>query len=143
MPTMDGPQARARFAACRIARLATADADGRPHLVPVVFALDGDTVLTAVDHKPKRSTRLRRLSDIAANPAVCLLADGGYEDDWDRLWWARAEGLARVVPEHGDPVQRARAVELLTARYPQYRGRPPDGAVIVIDVSRWHGWRAT
>jgi PPOX class probable F420-dependent enzyme len=139
---MTAPEARTRFAACRLARLATADAGGRPHLVPVVFALDGDTVLTAVDHKPKRSGRLRRLADIAANPAVCLLADGGYEEDWGRLWWAQARGRARVAPEGGDPVLRARAAALLAARYPQYRERPPRGAVIAVSVDRWLGWRA-
>ncbi|MFJ6215425.1 TIGR03668 family PPOX class F420-dependent oxidoreductase [Streptomyces sp. NPDC092296] len=143
MPTIDGSDARARFAACRIARLATADAEGHPHLVPVVFAVDGDTVLTAVDHKPKRTTHLRRLADIAVNPAVCLLADGGYEDDWARLWWARADGRALVVPADGDPQLRGRATALLTARYPQYRDRPPQGAVIAVTVTRWHGWRAS
>ncbi|AXI80797.1 TIGR03668 family PPOX class F420-dependent oxidoreductase [Peterkaempfera bronchialis] len=143
MPSLEPPRARVCFAACRIARLATADAEGRPHLVPVVFAVDGDTVVTAVDHKPKRSTRLRRLADIAANPAVCLLADGGYQEDWALLWWAQARGRARVVPADGDPVLRARAVALLCAKYPQYRERPPAGAVIAVEVTRWLGWRAS
>ncbi|WP_107101368.1 TIGR03668 family PPOX class F420-dependent oxidoreductase [Peterkaempfera griseoplana] len=140
---MAAAQARVRFGGCRIARLATADAQGRPHLVPVLFALDGDTVLTAVDHKPKRSPRLRRLADIAANPTVCLLADSGYRDDWDLLWWVQARGRARVVPPDGDPVLRTRAAALLAARYPQYRERPPAGAVITVPVDRWLGWRST
>lgn len=140
---MDPALARVRFGACRMARLATADAAGTPHLVPVVFALDGDTLFTAVDHKPKRSLRLRRLADIEANPAVCLLADGGYREEWDLLWWVQARGRARIVPEDGDPVLRARTLALLGARYAQYRDRPPSGAVITVAVERWLGWQAT
>ncbi|RCV50470.1 TIGR03668 family PPOX class F420-dependent oxidoreductase, partial [Marinitenerispora sediminis] len=106
-------QARARFAAERVARLATADAAGRPHLVPVVFATgadgDGDTVVIAVDRKPKRTRELKRLANIAENPRVCLLADA-YDDDWDRLWWCRADGEAEVV--RSGP-RRAAALRLL------------------------------
>jgi PPOX class probable F420-dependent enzyme len=137
---MDPSEARARFTSARVARLATAGADGRPHLVPVVFALDGDTLYTAVDDvKPKATTRLRRLANIAANPAVALLADH-YEDDWTALWWVRADGTARLLdPEHSAAAQ-ARA--LLAERYAQYRDAPPPGVVIAIDVARWSGWAA-
>src|SRR4051795_978279 len=94
---MEATEARTRFAAAHVARLATAGTDGRPHLVPVVFALDGDTLYTAVDDvKPKATTRLRRLANIAANPAVALLADH-YEDDWSALWWVRADGTGRLL----------------------------------------------
>ncbi|MBY8883419.1 TIGR03668 family PPOX class F420-dependent oxidoreductase [Streptomyces sp. PTM05] len=140
MATMTAEGARERFAAARVARLATADADGRPHVVPVVFAVDGDAVLMAVDHKPKRSRALKRLADIAANPAVCLLADG-YQEDWDALWWARADGTARVRPadERGDDP----AIAALVAKYPaQYGDRPPPGPVIEVTVTRWSGWTA-
>src|SRR5260221_14749245 len=84
-----------RFAGSRSARLATVSADGRPHVVPIVFALDGDTLYFAVDSKPKRTTHLQRLKNIAANPAVSVLADH-YDDDWTRLWGVRADGTAPV-----------------------------------------------
>jgi PPOX class probable F420-dependent enzyme len=130
-------QARERFAAARVARLATADAGGRPHLVPVVFAVDGDCVYSVVDAKPKRTTALRRLANVAENPRVALLVDH-YEEDWDALWWVRAEGVARVLdPEVNG--EAARAVELLSARYPQQRSV---GAVLAVDVERWSGWSA-
>jgi PPOX class probable F420-dependent enzyme len=133
--------ARARFAASRVARLATVAADGRPHLVPVVFAVEGDTVYSAVDDvKPKATPRLRRVANIAANPAIALLADH-YADDWAALWWVRADGTARVI-EPGEP-EAARARDLLAARYEQYRDAPPPGPVIAVDVARWSGWAAS
>jgi PPOX class probable F420-dependent enzyme len=127
-------KARERFGAARVARLATADAGGRPHLVPVVFALEGDRVYTVVDAKPKRTTALRRLRNVAENPWVALLADH-YEEDWAALWWVRAEGRGRVV--EADAPEARRAVELLRARYPQQRAV---GAVLAVDVERWSGW---
>ncbi|BBA97091.1 hypothetical protein RVR_2670 [Actinacidiphila reveromycinica] len=143
MPALGAAEARARFAASPIARLATADAAGRPHLVPVVFVVDGDLVATAVDHKPKRSPRLRRLADIRANPAVSLLVDR-YDDDWDRLWWARADGRARVLPPAADSPEAARWTALLVAKYPRhYAGRPPVGEVVEARITAWTGWHAT
>jgi PPOX class probable F420-dependent enzyme len=136
---MDAGEARTLFASARVARLATADAEGHPHLVAITFAIDGDEIVTAVDHKPKRTTRLRRLDNIEANPRVSVLADH-YADDWSRLWWARADGTARVVGP-GEP-EHERAVAELAARYPQYEERRPTAGVIVISVSRWSGWRA-
>jgi PPOX class probable F420-dependent enzyme len=137
---VDPSEARTQFAAVRVARLATAGADRRPHLVPVVFAVFGDTVYTAVDDvKPKATTRLRRLRNIAENSAVALLADH-YEDDWSALWWVRADGTARLLEPSDDEAGRARA--LLAERYPQYRESPPPGVVIGVDVSRWSGWAA-
>ncbi|MFJ2028870.1 TIGR03668 family PPOX class F420-dependent oxidoreductase [Streptosporangium sp. NPDC087985] len=133
---MDELQARARFQAARVARLATADARCTPHLVPVTFDVDGDTVAFAVDHKPKRTTDLRRLRNIAANDRVCLLADH-YDDDWSRLWWVRADGRARIAEEGA---ARERAVARLTERYPQYRDHPPQGPVVLIEVESWTGW---
>lgn len=127
-------QARERFAAARVARLATVDPTGHPHLVPIVFALDGDTVYSAVDAKPKRTTELRRLANVRANPFVCLLADH-YSEDWSTLWWARADGTGRVVEP--DTAEGRRAIALLAERYPQQRAV---GAVLAIDVARWSGW---
>ncbi|MFF2426530.1 TIGR03668 family PPOX class F420-dependent oxidoreductase [Streptomyces mirabilis] len=141
MPDMDEKEARRRFVAARVARLATVDAEGRPHLVPLVFAARGGEIVTAVDHKPKRSPRLRRLRNIAAHPAVCLLVDA-YDEDWERLWWVRADGDARVLPP-GTQVEYTAAIDLLREKYAQYRQRPPDGPVIAVTVRRWHGWRAT
>ena len=137
---MDAAAARSRFAAARVARLATTGADRRPHLVPVVFALAGETLYTAVDDvKPKATQRLRRLRNIAENPAVALLADH-YDDDWSALWWVRADGTARVAKPEDPEAGRARA--LLGERYPQYRAAPPPGPVIVVVVERWTGWAA-
>ncbi len=133
---MTAAEARDRFAAARVARLATADAAGRPHLVPVVFALSGKTIYSAVDAKPKRTTALRRLANVRENAAVALLADH-YEEDWEALWWVRAEGAGRVL-DRADPEAR-RAVELLRERYPQQRA---DGEVLAVDVERWRGWSA-
>jgi PPOX class probable F420-dependent enzyme len=129
-------EARHRFATARVARLATTGPAGRPHLVPITFALDGDRIYTAVDAKPKTTTNLRRLRNIGADPRVAVLADH-YSDDWDALWWARADGLASIL---GEPDRRARPLELLAARYPQYQMSAPAGPVIVIAVERWTGW---
>ena len=135
---LDPGPARARFAAARVARLATAGPDGAPHLVPIVFALSGDTLYSAVDGKPKRSLALRRLANVAANPRVTVLVDH-YDDDWTALWWVRADGTARVL----EPAEAAVALELLTARYRQYVTSPPPGPVLAIDVLRWSGWAAS
>ena len=78
-------------------------------MVPIVFAVEGDTIYNAVDHKPKRSTQLRRLANIAENPAVSVLVDY-YDDDWDELWWVRADGVAsRPSRRVADPVNPARS----------------------------------
>ena len=79
---MMAEESRRRFASARLAHLATADAGGQPHLVPIVFAIDGDVIYSAVDHKPKRTTALRRLANIAENPAVALLVDYYDDADW-------------------------------------------------------------
>ncbi|KWW97439.1 F420-dependent protein [Carbonactinospora thermoautotrophica] len=128
-------ECRARFAAARVAHLATAGADGAPRLVPVTFALVGEVIATAVDAKPKRTRQLRRLRDIAENPRVAVLADH-YEEDWTRLWWVRADGEASV--RHGE--ERGPYLAALVAKYPQYRQVSPDGPVILIRVDRWTGW---
>ena len=132
-------EARRRFELSRAARLATVSADGQPHLVPVTFALDRDMIYTAIDAKPKFTRQLRRLSNIRANPRVCLLADH-YADDWSALWWARADGTAAIL---SDPAEMAAPARLLAGRYPQYAAAPPDGPVIAILVSRWTGWAAS
>ncbi|GHI02576.1 F420-dependent protein [Streptomyces cellostaticus] len=149
MPELAEAEARRRFTAARVARLATVGPKGRPHQVPVVFAAHtaagADRLVTAVDHKPKTTTRLKRLGNIAAHPPVCLLADA-YDENWDHLWWVRADGEARILwPDAADPAVRQAyesAVGLLRAKYPQYRDRPPAGPVITVTVRRWTGWEA-
>ena len=134
-PRLD--DAPARFGAARVARLATTDSEASPHLVPVVFALVGETVWTAVDAKPKTTTALRRLDNVRAHPAVSLLVDH-YADDWATLWWVRADGVATVLD-----VDEGRAgLDALTAKYPQYQENPPPGPVLRVDVTRWVSWSA-
>ena len=119
-----------------VARLATVSEGGKPHIVPMVFALDGEIVYFAVDAKPKKSTNLKRLRNIAAHPAVSVLADH-YEDDWNKLWWVRVDGTARVVT---DGQEARRAIDLLAVRYAQYRATRPDGPVVAIHIDRITGW---
>ena len=129
-------ESRAAFAEARVARLATADAGGAPHLVPITFAVEGDRILFAVDAKPKSSARLRRLRNIAENPQVSLLVDE-YDEDWEQLWWVRADGRARILPGEDQDGPR----HLLRARYSQYADVALDGPVVEIAVHRWSGWR--
>ena len=125
-----------RLNAARVARLATTDPDGRPHLVPIVFALEGDTLYSAVDHKPKRSSKLRRIENARARPDVTVLVDH-YEENWDGLWWIRLRGRARVLD---DGEEHDHALALLQEKYPQYRVEPPDGAVLAVDVTEVREW---
>jgi PPOX class probable F420-dependent enzyme len=141
MTTLGRSAARAMFVAARVARLATVDAEGRPHLVPIVFVVEGETVYLAVDQKPKRTTSLRRLDNVAADPAVSVLVDHYDDADWSALYWARADGVGRVLaPEH--PEARA-AVDRLAVKHRQHAQDRPAGPVLAIDVTRWSGWSAT
>jgi PPOX class probable F420-dependent enzyme len=118
-----------------VARLATIRPDGSPRVVPICFALDGDTLYTAVDEKPKRTRRLARLADIERDPRVEVVIDR-YQDDWSQLCWVRLRGRARVVERD------ERALELLSAKYPQYRDRPPPGPFVVVDIDERTEWFA-
>jgi PPOX class probable F420-dependent enzyme len=127
-----------RLTSARVARLATTDPDGRPHLVPIVFAVEGDTLYSAVDRKPKRSTRLRRIENARARPDVTVLVDH-YDENWSQLWWIRLRGRARVLD---DGEERDHALALLAEKYRQYRDEPPEGPVLAVDVTevrRWDG----
>ena len=142
MPELSPAQARDRFAAARVARLATIGSDGAPHLVPLVFAVVDDLVVSAVDQKPKRSAQLRRLDNLRSDPRCCLLVDH-YDEDWSALWWVRADGRGRVLADD-DPVRSLGLAHLLT-RYDaddQYGRTPPAGPVIAVQVLRWTGWAA-
>jgi PPOX class probable F420-dependent enzyme len=132
-------EARRRFGTAAVARLATVGRAGRPHIVPVTFALDGDRIYSAVDFKPKTTAHLRRLDNIRADPQVAVLADH-YTGDWDRLWWVRADGQAAVLDK---PADMAGPLLLLAELYPQYRKQLPAGPVICVLVQRWTGWAAS
>jgi PPOX class probable F420-dependent enzyme len=133
---LDQDESRRRFAASPVARLATVDEHGQPHLVPVTFAVAGDVVVTAVDHKPKSGRPLRRVRNAERNPAVSVLVDM-YDEDWTRLWWVRVDGRAEVLRE---PRDLREPIEALVQKYAQYRDRPPGGPVLRIEVTHWTGW---
>lgn len=139
---------RRRFAHARVARLATVNHDGSPHLVPICFALVGDRVVTVVDHKPKTTTNLRRLANVRVQPAVTLLVDH-WDEDWSNLWWIRVDGRAFVVsPGAGaDRAAEAALEPLLLDLHDKYRGsygmHSFDGPAIVIEIERWSGWAAS
>jgi PPOX class probable F420-dependent enzyme len=143
-PSVGPAGARALIVGARVARLATVNPGLGVDVVPVTFALlDGgesgaDRLVTAVDHKPKSTTRLRRLRNIAEHPDVTVLVDH-YENDWDRLWWVRMRGRATIVAD--GPVF-TEAVDALVDRYEQYRDRPPTGPAIVMAIDEWTSWVA-
>lgn len=128
---------RRRFSSVPVACFATVTETGAPHLIPVTFALpDPTTLVTAVDHKPKRTRSLRRLANIAANPLVSVLAQH-YSADWSELWWVRIDGVATVTAQLD-----AAASAALVARYPQYLEHPPQGPLITVAITRFSGWSA-
>ena len=128
---------RALVAAARVARLATLSPDGRPHLVPICFALDGDTLWTAIDAKPKAAVRPQRLRNVEHDARAAVLVDH-YEEDWTRLWWVRLRGRARLAGAG----ERDPALRLLAAKYTPYRDQAPAGELIALEVDEWVGWSA-
>jgi PPOX class probable F420-dependent enzyme len=134
---MPEEEALRRLVEARVGRFATADAAGIPHVVPFVFVVEGATLYWAVDAKPKRSPRLKRLANIEANPNVEVVVDE-YDEDWSQLWWVRASGAASVLSE-GD--EQGLALRLLASKYPQYVAEPPSGPVVAITLSRVTGWQ--
>jgi PPOX class probable F420-dependent enzyme len=129
------------LAGARVARLATRNRERGIDLVPVTFALvDGDTLVSAVDHKPKTTTRLARLANIERDPDVTLLADHYDDEDWNRLWWVRVNGRARVLR---DGAERDGAIDALVRRYRQYLDHRPDGPAVVVHITRWRAWAAS
>jgi PPOX class probable F420-dependent enzyme len=137
---MTPEEARARFAEAPVAVLGTIGPNGAPHLVPVVFAMDGERIHLAIDSKPKRGGEPARVANLRANPRCALLVHG-YDEDWEHLWWARADGQA-IIAEDGPALERA--ASLLRERYPQYgAGTEVIGPAMVVEVVRWSGWSAT
>jgi PPOX class probable F420-dependent enzyme len=118
----------------RVARFATT----APRIVPVTFAVVGETVVHAVDHKRKATRALARLEDLRNDPRASLLVDR-YDENWSVLWWVRVDGIARVE----EAANACAAVDALVAKYPQYRERRPEGPVVALDVERISGWSAS
>ena len=137
MATLDPPTCRRLLVAADHGVLATIG-DERPHLVPVVYAVDGDRVLSAIDQKPKTTRRPARVANLDRDPRCTLLVEH-YEDDWDRLWWVRVDGTATV---DGSAEAVGRAARLLATRYPQYLAQPPQGPAILISIEHLSGWAA-
>ena len=132
MPSSPPATPEDRLAAARVGRLATVTAGGRPHVVPVCFALHGGTIYTAVDAKPKSTRALRRLENVRATGRASLLVDH-YEEDWSRLWWVRVDGAAEVLDSDD-------GIDALAAKYEQYRAARPAGPLIAIAPERWRSW---
>ena len=126
----------------RVAHLATADASGAPHVIPICYALVGAQIYLVIDEKPKRTrTGLKRLRNIAANPQVALVIDD-YDEDWTRLAYLLVQGHAAMV-ESTD--EYATALAVLQQRYPQYRSMPLEfetHPMVRITPTRSHLWRA-
>jgi len=123
---------RKKLELARVGRLATVDAQGVPHIVPVCFVYQNWVFYTAIDLKPKRveSSRLARLRHIQAAPQVALLIDK-YDDDWSQLWYVLARGKAKLVPDSAKR-ERAAAIRRLRAKYPQYAaGMLADNAILI------------
>jgi PPOX class probable F420-dependent enzyme len=137
---MDRDTARTRAADARVARLGTLSKTGRVELVPMTFAIVDDVLYTAVDHKPKTTTELKRLDNVRATPEVSVLIDEYDDDDWAALWWVRLRGLAQVID---GGAQYDTAVDALVAKYPQYLTVRPDGPAIVVELIRWQWWSAS
>jgi PPOX class probable F420-dependent enzyme len=136
---LDAEVVRRRLAKARVGRLATVGNEGHPHVVPCSFAIAGRVVYTAVDDvKAKRTPELQRVRNVLGGGRAALLVDH-YEDDWSRLWWVRADCRARVVDS---PIERARALDLLAAKYTPYHDRRPTGAVLALDMERISAWDA-
>jgi PPOX class probable F420-dependent enzyme len=118
----------------RRAILATIDPRGRPHVLPIGFAIVGGRILSAVDQKPKSGRRLARLAHIESNPTVTVTFDK-WDEDWTKLGWVMVRGRATLEsPGTG--------FESLRARYPQYQDDAPTGEVIAItpDDIVWWEW---
>jgi PPOX class probable F420-dependent enzyme len=122
----------------RVGRLATVRPDGAPHVVPLTFAVDGDTLVSAVDDKPKRSRDLQRLRNLEADPRASVIIDE-YAEDWSLLWWVRVDGRVEVVT---DEPRRRDLLAPLVAKYEQYADRPPEGPVVLLRIERVTSWSA-
>jgi len=134
------PDQRAFLGTARAATLGTIAEDGRPRLVPICFALDGDVLFTPIDEKPKQATdarQLARIRDIERRADVTVLVDR-WEEDWDHLAWLRIDGRATLAE---DPAERAAAIAALRAKYPQYAGHDLESRPLIrIAIERVRSW---
>jgi PPOX class probable F420-dependent enzyme len=131
------------LAGARVARLATADRRGRPHVVPICFAAAGGRLYSAIDEKPKRAVpfRLKRVRNIVANPHVALVVDA-YREDWRRLWYILVFGTARVI--RPGAAEHAAALRALRRKYRQYRAmRLDERPVLAVTPVRVVTWPRT
>ena len=126
------------LATCKVAHLATADRHSAPHVVPVCFALEAEALYITIDEKPKRpDVPLKRLRNIAENPAVAVVVDR-YDDDWTRLGWVMLRGRADIL---ADGAEHARAQDLLRSRYPQLHAMDIRSLlVIAVRIERVTSW---
>lgn len=138
-PSRLPPRALRLLGSARVAHLATADGDGRPHVIPICFVFDGKNFYSPIDEKPKKTHRLKRLRNIAENSTVALVIDR-YDEDWQKLAYVLIFGRAKVLKAG---VKHPRAVELLRKKYPQYRSMNIDlSPVILITPTRVRCWGA-
>jgi PPOX class probable F420-dependent enzyme len=114
-------------------------AAGTAHVVPLCFALVADVIYSGVDHKPKRSPRLRRIANVVATGSASVLVDH-FEEDWSALWWVRVDGTGRLVE---DRAEADVAIAALQNKYPQYEQHPPGYPLVAIDIQRWTSWSAS
>ncbi|MDZ4826130.1 MAG: TIGR03668 family PPOX class F420-dependent oxidoreductase [Actinomycetota bacterium] len=133
MPALERTTCRDLAAAARVGRLATVTPAGHPHAVPVCFAVVGDTIVSAIDGKPKSTTRLQRIDNLRTHPDAALLVDH-YDDDWLQLWWVRIDAHVDIVADHDA------GLDALTEKYAQYADAPPGGPFLVLHPDRWTGW---
>jgi len=141
LDALSDPRVRQFVAGARVAHLATADAAGAPHVVPLCYWFDGERIYFAIDEKPKRNTgkALKRMRNIAENPRVAVVIDH-YEEDWAQLGYVLIRGHARVVD---DPEEYILALRHLREKYLQYRGMvltPEKNPIVKIDPDRVHAW---
>ncbi len=127
------------LASSRVGRLGLLDDDGAPRVLPVTYAINGESLVTAVDQKPKRRSgeELARVRWLRARPTAALTVDH-YDDDWSALAWVQALGTVRVLDAAGAP----EAMAALAERYEPYRSDPPAGPLLVLEPERLLWWHA-
>ncbi|MDA0230722.1 MAG: TIGR03668 family PPOX class F420-dependent oxidoreductase [Proteobacteria bacterium] len=122
----------------RVARLATADKNGTPHLVPVCFVRMETRVYITIDQKPKLGADLKRLRNIAENPSVALTVDHYDDVDWSKLGWLMVRGQAVILT---DGSEHGTAQERLCGKYPQLRNMQLAALpVIAIQMRKVTSW---
>lgn len=133
---MQRSEALDRLTRARVGYFCTLTPEGRPHVVPVTFTVLGSALVHMIDHKPKTTTRLKRVVNIEQTPAASLLVDN-YSDDWTELWWVRVDGSARIF-ELGPEWEIARAA--LAEKYHQYEDMVPMGPAVYLSIDNVIGW---